>query len=185
MQNNHLIEKYSNCKNCNLSKTKNNVVLGSGNLNADIMFIGEAPGAQEDMQGIPFVGPAGIIFNQALGENKLLRKNVYITNVVKCRPPKNRDPLDIEIEACTPFLLDEIKTIKPKLIICLGKVAGQHLNSVKMSVGRMRKLKHSIFNRTIKVRTTYHPAAILYNSYYYQKLKDDIGLYISEIEDMN
>jgi DNA polymerase len=181
MPKNYIIEKYSGCTNCNLCRFRNNIVFGYGNINADIMFIGEAPGEQEDIQGIPFVGSAGTIFSQAIGENKLLRKNIYITNIVKCRPPKNRNPIEDEIKACFPFLLDEIKTVKPKMIICLGKVAGNCLNNVKMSVGKMRKLNGSILNQTIKVRNTYHPAATLYNPYYYQKLKNDIGLYVEEI----
>ena len=119
----------SNCQECQLSKTRNNFVFGFGDPNADLMLIGEAPGFDEDNEGLPFVGKAGKLLDKiliAIGLNRF--EKVYISNILKCRPPKNRDPLPSEILKCIPYLKKQIKIVRPKLIIALGKVAGKMLN---------------------------------------------------------
>ena len=112
-----------NCKKCKLCQTRNNIVFGVGNKNADIMFIGEGPGADEDIQGIPFVGKAGKLMNMAFAGIGIKREEVYIANIVKCRPPSNRNPEKDEADACMEYLKTQIELIKPKVIVLLGNVA--------------------------------------------------------------
>ena len=112
-----------NCRKCRLWETRTNVVIGVGNRNADIMFVGEGPGQQEDLQGEPFVGPAGKLLDKMLASIGLDREKVYIANIVKCRPPGNRDPHDDEQEACMNYLRYQLMLVKPKIIVCLGRIA--------------------------------------------------------------
>ena len=125
------------CRSCPLESTRTNVVFGVGNENADIMFVGEGPGENEDLKGEPFVGKAGQLLDKYLAVIDLDRKkNIYIANIVKCRPPKNRDPLPEEQEACIPWLRAQTRLIKPKIIVCLGRIAAQRLQS---SMGSLLK----------------------------------------------
>ena len=152
----------SNCQECQLSKTRKNFVFGFGDPNADLMLVGEAPGYDEDNQGVPFVGKAGKLLDKILLAIDLNRfEKVYIANILKCRPPKNRDPLPSEIETCIPYLKKQIEIIRPKLIVALGKVAGKSLTGEDISLKEMRDTTYSYNGIPLKV--TYHPAALLRN----------------------
>jgi uracil-DNA glycosylase family 4 len=135
------------------------------------MFVGEAPGRDEDMQGKPFVGRAGKLLDKMLIESGLKREDVYITNVIKSRPPDNRDPLPDEIEACEPYLITQIKIMKPKIICALGRIAGQTLLKTKMTLGEMRNRWFDYHG--VKLMVTYHPAAILRNMSNYEISMED------------
>lgn len=149
------------CQKCPLGKTRNKFVYGVGNPNAHAMLIGEAPGADEDAQGEPFVGRAGKLLNDILKAIDLKREDVYIANILKCRPPGNRDPQPLEMETCIPYLHKQIELINPKIILCLGRVAANGLLNKKLSLGDLRNNVYE-FNK-IKVLVTYHPAALLRN----------------------
>ena len=158
-----------NCEKCNLSLTRNKFVFGSGDPNADLLLIGEGPGEDENSKGEPFVGRAGKLLDKILksiGYNR--NDNVFIANIVKCRPPDNRNPLPSEVEKCTPYLNKQINLINPKLIVALGKVAGQTLLKNKSLINEMRKKTYHY--DTIPLIITYHPAALLRNS----ALKKDV-----------
>ena len=151
-----------NCRECNLGNSRNNFVFGSGDSNADLLLVGEGPGENEDLQGEPFVGRAGKLLDKilrAIGYNRT--DKVFITNIVKCRPPDNRDPLPSEVEKCLPFLIEQINIIKPKIIVALGKIAGKALIKKDIMLREMRTDTHE-FN-SIPLRVTYHPAALLRN----------------------
>ena len=151
----------SNCTKCKLHKGRNNFVFGSGNPNAAVMVIGEGPGAEEDKQGLPFVGRAGQLLTDILKAIKFTREEVYIGNIVKCRPPENRTPLPEEMDTCLPYLLKQIDLIKPKMILCLGLTAAKGLLKKKES---LTKLRGQVFDYDgIKVMVTFHPAALLRN----------------------
>jgi len=153
--------KYKNCQKCILANTRTNIVYGEGNENADLMLIGEAPGQDEDIIGRPFVGNAGQLLNKMLKAINIKREQVYITNIVKCRPPNNRNPLPTEINACLPYLYEQIEIIKPKIILALGLVSANTLLKTNLSLGELRK---NIYNfKGIKLMVTYHPAALLYH----------------------
>ena len=155
-------DSIENCENCNLYLTRNKFVFGSGDPNADLLLIGEAPGQEEDSKGEPFVGKAGRLLDKILKAIGYVRDdNVFIANVVKCRPPENRNPLPSEIEKCNPYLINQINLIKPKLIVALGKVAGQTLLKENMIIKEMRKKTHQY--NSIPLIVTYHPAALLRN----------------------
>lgn len=150
------------CNKCNLCSTRTNIVFGVGNENADIMFVGEGPGENEDLQGEPFVGKAGQLLDKYLQVVGLSRKeNVYIANIVKCRPPGNRDPQEEEQNACIDWLRAQTRLIKPKIIVCLGRIAAQRLISPDFRVTR----HHGEFIQkgNILFMGTYHPAALLRN----------------------
>lgn len=151
----------SSCQLCSLGKTRNKFVFGVGNPNADAMLIGEAPGADEDQQGEPFVGRAGKLLNDILKAINFTREEVYIANILKCRPPGNRDPLPIEMETCMPYLLKQIELIKPKVILCLGRIAANGLLNKKLTLSALRETTYDFYG--IKVVVTYHPAALLRN----------------------
>lgn len=159
------------CRRCRLSESRTNVVFGDGSLKADVMLIGEAPGFNEDREGKPFVGQAGKLLNETLLRAAgLERSQVYITNVVKCRPPDNREPSDDEVEACFPYLSLQIQFIKPKLIVTLGNVATItlfrkfNLKHVSMSIihGRIFNVSTLSYG-SFKIIPTYHPATALYD----------------------
>ena len=150
------------CTNCNLCKTRTNVVFGVGNKNSKILFIGEGPGENEDLQGEPFVGRGGQLLDKMLTAVDLDRhKNIYIANIVKCRPPKNRDPLQEEQDACIDWLRNQVKLINPKIIVCLGRIAAVRI--IKPDI-RITK-EHGIFfeKGNILMMATLHPAALLRN----------------------
>lgn len=147
------------CNACNLCKTRHNVVFGVGNEEAGIMFVGEGPGEQEDLQGVPFVGPAGKLLDDMLSIIDLDRTNVYIANIVKCRPPRNRDPQQDEQDACIGFLRKQIQLVKPKMIVCLGRVAALRLINPDFRITR----EHGQWTKSgdIWFTATYHPSALL------------------------
>ncbi|HJT09524.1 MAG TPA: uracil-DNA glycosylase [Candidatus Nitrosotalea sp.] len=159
------------CTRCELSKTRTNAVPGIGSTETGIVFIGEAPGRNEDLQGTPFVGTAGKILSEALECAGFVRQDIYITNVVKCRPPNNRRPNKQEIESCATYLQKELETIQPKIICVLGNTAfGSLLGGKEITKNRgkvMRKHGHLYF-------ITLHPAAIIYNQELRQILKEDL-----------
>ena len=149
------------CQKCPLGKTRTKFVFGVGNPNAHAMLIGEAPGVDEDKQGEPFVGRAGKLLNDILKAVNLNREEVYIANILKCRPPGNRDPLPVEMDTCIPYLNKQIDLVKPKIILCLGRIAANGLLNKKLSLSDLRQ---NIYEYNgIKVMATYHPAALLRN----------------------
>jgi DNA polymerase len=156
-----LYQAVCGCLRCPLGKTRTNFVFGDGNPNADIMFIGEAPGADEDAQGLPFVGRAGKLLTKMINAIKCERQDVYIGNILKCRPPQNRDPQAGEIEACEPILLRQIDIIKPKVICALGRISAQTLLRTKSTLSALRGTVHDYHG--VKLIVTYHPAALLRN----------------------
>jgi len=149
------------CKRCSLSTGRNNVVFGNGNPDSKLIFIGEAPGFEEDMQGLPFVGRAGQLLTKIVEAMGLKRKNVYIANIVKCRPPSNRNPLPTETLACEEHLINQIDIIKPKIICALGKVSTHSLLKVQEPISKLRG-KFCTY-RGIKLMPTFHPAYLLRN----------------------
>lgn len=177
------------CQECELWKTRRNAVPGEGSLNTSIMFIGEAPGYWEDAKGKPFVGAAGKVLDTLLGEINLSRSIVYITNVVKCRPPENRDPLPVEVEACASYLNRQIKIVQPEIIVTLGRHATSYVlteggfQEVK-GITRLRGKVHSVklFELSISVLPTFHPAAVLHNPKYRDALERDFHLLKSLVE---
>ena len=150
----------SSCVRCRLSQSRTQVVFGVGNSDADVMFVGEGPGYHEDRQGEPFVGAAGQLLTRLLAEIGLQREDVYIANVVKCRPPGNRDPLPDEIESCRPYLEAQIEEIDPRLIVTLGNFATRVLLDRPVSISRVRGQRVDIGRRS--VIPTFHPAAVLH-----------------------
>ena len=148
------------CTRCRLAQGRTQVVYGVGDPNADLMFIGEGPGYHEDKQGVPFVGAAGQLLNQMLSEVEIPREDVYISNVVLCRPPGNRDPLEDEIEACRPWLDERIAIIEPVVIVTLGNWATRFVLGPRVSISRVRGQRFPWNGRI--VIPTFHPAAILH-----------------------
>ncbi len=149
------------CIKCSLSKTRKKFVFGVGNENADIMFIGEAPGADEDEQGEPFVGRAGQLLNKIFEAIQFKREEIYICNILKCRPPNNRDPQLSEVELCIPYLWKQIEIIKPKILVSLGRIGAQMLLNTSDSLTKLREKIHTY--KDIPLIVTYHPAALLRN----------------------
>lgn len=149
------------CTHCRLSEGRTKVVFGSGNPNAELMLIGEGPGAEEDRQGLPFVGAAGELLTKIIQAMDLRRDDIYIANVVKCRPPGNRDPQPDEVAACRGFLEKQIALVQPQVIVALGKVAAQTLLGNESPIGQMRGRWYRIHG--IPAMVTYHPAALLRN----------------------
>jgi DNA polymerase len=152
-------EDIGDCTRCRLSRGRKNIVFGVGNPRADIMFIGEGPGADEDEQGEPFVGRAGQLLNNMIAAMGMRREDVYIANVVKCRPPQNRAPERDEIETCSPFLMRQIDAIRPKIIVALGATAAKTLLGISDSMASLRGRLYDF--RGTKLAVTYHPAFLL------------------------
>jgi uracil-DNA glycosylase len=170
------------CLKCPLGHTRTNFVFGVGNPNAEVMFVGEAPGADEDAQGEPFVGRAGKLLNKILEAVNLKREEVYICNILKCRPPNNRDPEPTEMETCTPHLYKQIELIKPKFIICLGRIAGQWLLQTKDTLTSLRGKIHDY--NGVKMIVTYHPAALLRNPNWKYPAWEDMKMFRAEYDAM-
>ena len=147
------------CTRCPLCETRHNVVFGVGPRNADVLFVGEGPGEQEDLQGEPFVGPAGRLLDDMLSIIDLSRENCYIANIVKCRPPRNRDPLETEQDACIAFLRNQTALLQPKIIVCLGRIAAMRLIRPDFRITR----EHGTWTEKSGVWMTalYHPSALL------------------------
>ncbi len=162
------------CTACALAEGRRKVVFGSGDPKARLMLIGEGPGQREDEQGLPFVGPAGELLTRILGAIDRSREEVYITNVVKCRPPRNRDPEPAEVQACRGFLEQQIDFIQPDVILALGRVAAQSLLGTDRPLGRLRGEWHSV--RGVPTRVTYHPAALLRNSSFRAPTWEDVQI---------
>jgi DNA polymerase len=152
-------EDIGDCTRCRLHSGRTNLVFGVGNVNADIMFVGEGPGADEDMQGEPFVGRAGQLLNNMISAMGIKREDVYIANVVKCRPPGNRTPEKDECDTCSPFLMRQIDVIRPKVIVALGAVAAKNLLAINDSMANLRGQWYDF--RGSKLAVTYHPAYLL------------------------
>ena len=147
------------CRKCALAETRHNVVFGSGNPNAEVMFIGEGPGEQEDLKGEPFVGRAGKLLDDMLEIIDLDRSKIYITNMVKCRPPQNRDPLNVEVEACISYLRNQVALLRPKIIVCLGRIAAMRLIREDFKI---TKEHGQWFEKAgVQMMAIYHPAALL------------------------
>jgi uracil-DNA glycosylase family 4 len=159
------------CHRCDLGDTRANLVFGDGNPHAEVMFIGEAPGRNEDLRGKPFVGAAGHLLDELLSSIGLSRSDVYIANVLKSRPPNNRDPLPAEIEACTPFLNEQIRLVDPKVIVTLGKFATQFMLKTERGITQLRGRRHEVDGRA--VLPIFHPAAALYDQSKRDVLLDD------------
>ncbi|MEK6577828.1 MAG: uracil-DNA glycosylase [Bdellovibrionota bacterium] len=149
------------CKRCKLCSGRNNIVIGDGAFKTNLMFVGEAPGEQEDLQGRPFIGRAGQLLDKMIEAMGLSRDRIYICNVVKCRPPENRNPEPDEIEACSPFLFRQIDLIRPKVIVALGKFASQTLLQTETRISDLRGTFYPF--RGAKLMPTYHPAYLLRN----------------------
>ena len=165
-------QQICDCSKCPLGSTRQNFVFGAGNPAAGIMFVGEAPGADEDRQGEPFVGAAGQLLNKIISAMDLRREDVYICNILKCRPPNNRDPQPDEIEQCEPFLKRQIELIQPKVICTLGRFAAQTLLRSSDSMGHMRGQSHQY--EGIPLVATYHPAALLRNAQWKRPTWEDM-----------
>ena len=167
------LEELANCSRCALCETRTQVVVGSGDVHADTLFIGEAPGRNEDEGGAPFIGAAGKVLDAFLEAAALTRDEIYITNVVKCRPPKNRNPKNDEIAACAPWLKTQIDELAPRVIVPLGAFATHWILECDAAMGELAGVPHEIswgegaHARTICVVPVYHPAATIYN----QKLR--------------
>ena len=169
------------CTRCSLSSSRKNIVFGKGNPHASLVFVGEAPGGDEDVAGEPFVGEAGQLLTRIIQSIKLRREDVYICNIIKCRPPKNRDPKSEEIEACFPFLKKQLEVIRPRFICALGKFAAQTLLG---TTERISKLRGKIFEfQHIKVVPTFHPASLLRNPEWKREVWQDMQLIQKLLED--
>ncbi|MCX7711031.1 MAG: uracil-DNA glycosylase [Clostridia bacterium] len=147
------------CKKCNLGNTRTNIVIGRGNIEAPMMMIGEGPGEQEDMKGLPFVGPAGKLLDLLLDALMIKNEDYYIANIVKCRPPGNRAPFDEEAEKCLPFLRNQVALIKPKIIVCLGATAMKYIIDKNAKITQIRG--QWIERKGYWIMPTFHPAALL------------------------
>ena len=176
------------CRKCPLWKKRKKPVLGEGDINADVMFIGEAPGYWEDIKGKPFVGSAGEILDEMLSKIGLSRNKVYIANIIKCRPPENRDPSASEIEACVPYLDQQLRIIKPKIIVTLGRHSTSYilsqcgLETAGITKLHGRKYDVELLGFKILLIPMYHPAAVLYNPKYRSALERDFQLLRRELE---
>jgi uracil-DNA glycosylase family 4 len=161
-----------NCHRCSLGDSRTNLVFGAGNEKADIVFVGEAPGRDEDLRGEPFVGEAGQLLTKIIQAMGFAREDVYICNVLKCRPPKNRNPQNEEIEACQPFLLRQLQAISPKIIIALGTFAAQTLLRTRAPISQLRGRVHDYHG--IPLMPTFHPAFLLRNPARKREVWDDM-----------
>ncbi|MFW2438674.1 MAG: uracil-DNA glycosylase [Arenicellales bacterium] len=160
---NSLQNQVQSCQRCSLSTSRTQTVFGSGNNHAELLLIGEAPGAEEDRQGLPFVGKAGKLLDAMLFSIGLQRDQVYICNVLKCRPPNNRNPQAAEVESCSSFLDAQIDFIKPRVILALGKFAAHRLLQIEAPVYKMRENNNVLPGTEIPVVVSYHPASLLRN----------------------
>jgi uracil-DNA glycosylase len=174
------------CTMCRLAEGRTQVVFGVGDPDADLLFIGEAPGFHEDKQGEPFVGAAGQLLTRMLGEIGLERHDVYIANVLMCRPPGNRDPLPDEIESCTPWLVEKISLIQPKVVCTLGNFATKFVLNTSQGITRLRGQTFPWHGRTVV--PTFHPAAILHGggegSKQFEQLREDFALIKRTLEEL-
>lgn len=169
-----LVDEVSTCTRCELHKSRTRVVFGVGNRQADILIIGEAPGAEEDRQGEPFVGRAGQLLNEMLKSIGLQRQDIYIANILKCRPPNNRDPKPEEAAECTKYLYRQIELIRPKVILAVGRIAAQRLLQTDTSLSRLRGRVHTHPQIGVPLIVTYHPAYLLRSPMEKRKAWEDL-----------
>jgi DNA polymerase len=160
------------CTACDLSSGRTKTVFGAGSARADVVFIGEAPGRDEDLQGEPFVGASGQLLTKILAAIGFAREDVFICNILKCRPPNNRDPQPAEVRQCEPHLQRQLAILQPRVICCLGRVAAQTLLQTDLSLGKLRRAVH--FYRGVPVMATFHPAALLRNPAWKRDTWDDV-----------
>lgn len=177
-----LESQVAQCQRCELYKTRTHAVFGVGNRNTRLMIIGEAPGANEDKQGEPFVGRAGKLLNSMLKAIGFNREEVYIANVVKSRPPSNRDPLPEEVAACIPYLERQIELIKPEMILVVGRIAAQHLLKTNMAMAQMRGKEFFYGNQRIPLLVTYHPAYLLRSPREKRKVWQDLQQVLAKLQ---
>jgi DNA polymerase len=165
----------SGCLRCPLSETRTKVVFGAGNADADLMFVGEAPGAEEDRRGLPFVGRAGGLLNEMLAGIGMSRDDVFIANVLKCRPPGNRDPQPLEIETCRPYLFEQVRLIEPRVVATLGNFATKLLSGNPTGITKVRGTPqvHELGSRTVFLLPLFHPAAALRTPAVAETLRSD------------
>jgi DNA polymerase len=172
-----LFKQVSSCTKCPLHETRTKAVFGAGNADAELMFVGEAPGAEEDRQGLPFVGRAGQLLNQLLEEIGLSREQVFIANVLKSRPPGNRDPQPLEIEACEPYLFEQVRLIEPKVLCTLGNFATKLLTGSPVGITKVRGTPqlHELGGRPVFLLPLLHPAAALRTPAMKETLRADLA----------
>ncbi len=174
-----IAKEIMNCRKCDLWKAKTNYVPGEGSENAEVVFVGEAPGREEDRQGRPFVGNAGKLLNELLSSIGLRREDVFIGNVLKCRPPNNRDPKPEEVEACSPYLIRQLNVIKPDVIVCLGRYSASFIfdlfgipfRGISRERGEVKKVR--AWDKDVFIIPVYHPAAALYKPQLKEVLEED------------
>jgi DNA polymerase len=162
------------CRLCELCETRTSVVFGTGNPHAEVMFVGEAPGRQEDLGAEPFIGAAGQLLNRLLERAKIKRDDIYIANILKCRPPSNRDPLPAEIEACVPYLRAQVRAIAPIILVTLGNFATRFILKTDIGITSLRGKVH--LTGAFSVLPTFHPAAAIYDRQKLPKLEADFDL---------
>ncbi len=172
-------EELGDCQRCKLAATRTRLVFGAGNPDADLMFVGEAPGFEEDRQGLPFVGRAGGLLTKIIESIDMKREDVYICNVLKCRPPGNRNPEQEEVETCSPFLRQQIEVIQPKLVCCMGAFAAQTMLRTKVPISKLRGQFHDIDG--IRYIATFHPAYLLRNPEKKREVWEDMKLIRAEL----
>jgi DNA polymerase len=179
-----LYKEVSRCTKCPLHETRTKAVFGAGNADADLMFVGEAPGAEEDRQGLPFVGRAGRLLNELLVEIGLSREDVFICNVLKSRPPNNRDPAPTEIAACEPYLFEQVRLIQPRVVCTLGNFATKLLTGNPTGITRVRGTPqtHELGGRTVFLLPLFHPAAALRTPAVKEQLRGDFATIPALIE---
>ena len=178
-----LYKECCECSKCALAETRTNCVFGVGNQNADLLFVGEAPGEQEDKTGTPFVGRAGKLLDQFLFAVDIPREKVYIANILKCRPPKNRDPLPEEEEACIDFLRRQVRLIKPKVIVCLGRISAMKL--IKPDFKITKEHGEWFEKGNLLITAVYHPAALLRDPRKKEEMLEDMKKIKSKIDELN
>ena len=175
-----LYETCASCHACPLGETRQNCVFGTGNRNADLLFVGEAPGEQEDLSGTPFVGRAGQLLDKYLYAVDIPRESVYIANILKCRPPKNRDPLPAEEDACIGFLREQVKLIRPKIIVCLGRISAMRLIKPDFKISK----EHGVWFRkgAYEMTAVFHPAALLRDPRRKEDMLEDMKLIKAKLD---
>jgi len=172
-----LTAEWQGCQKCALARTRTQVVVGSGHPDSDLMFVGEAPGAEEDRQGLPFVGRAGALLTELLAGIGMERQDVWICNVLKCRPPGNRDPQPIEIESCEPYLFRQVELIEPRVVATLGNFATKLLTGSRVGITRVRGTPQvrEVGDRTVFLLPLLHPAAALRTPSLVDTLREDFA----------
>lgn len=177
-----LYQSCANCTACSLHETRTNCVFGTGNPSADLLFIGEAPGEQEDLSGVPFVGRAGQLLDKYLYAVDIPRESVYIANILKCRPPKNRDPLPAEEDACIGFLREQLKLIRPKIIVCLGRISAMRIikPDFKITQEHGKWFEKGDFHIT----AVFHPAALLRDPRRKEDMLEDMKAIKAKLEEL-